>query len=134
MDALENNHFQLTASDGLVCDNPNCDHEEPNVKPADYENWIDAPCPCCGESLLTREDLNAYNETLAFLQGVSNMLDAAEANPDSKEAALVAELTQVADANPATKNIDKLRISFNGSGRPQVETIDNDEAPSAPSP
>ena len=41
---------------GLVCDNPNCDYKNENVLFEDYSEWLDKPCPKCGENLLTQED------------------------------------------------------------------------------
>ena len=53
---------------GLVCDNPNCDYENPEVAFEDFKDWVDRPCPKCGENLLTEEDyhisqaLNSFTE------------------------------------------------------------------------
>lgn len=43
---------------GLVCDNPNCDYVNKEVKFEDYPGWVNKPCPKCGENLLTEEDLD----------------------------------------------------------------------------
>ena len=48
---------------GLICDNPKCTYTNPAVKTADYVNWVDQPCPKCGENLLTEEDF-AFNKML----------------------------------------------------------------------
>ncbi len=40
----------------IVCDNTKCEYEvpfDPNLKLLEY---IDKPCPCCGDNLLTIED------------------------------------------------------------------------------
>ncbi len=43
---------------GLKCDNPSCDWTDPTVQVDDYPQWLNAPCPKCGENVLTEEDLN----------------------------------------------------------------------------
>jgi uncharacterized HAD superfamily protein len=45
------------ASGGLQCDSPTCDWTDPTVKVEDYKKWLNAPCPKCGENVLTEEDL-----------------------------------------------------------------------------
>lgn len=51
---------------GLVCDNENCDFEDMSIKQSDYKDWVDKPCPKCGENLLTEEDfINAERMQLA---------------------------------------------------------------------
>ena len=46
---------------GLKCDNPNCDYRRDDIPFEAYEGYINAPCPKCGESLLTQAD---YDECL----------------------------------------------------------------------
>lgn len=43
---------------GLVCDNPNCDWEDKTIAFSECHNWINEPCPKCGDNLLTQEDYN----------------------------------------------------------------------------
>lgn len=52
---------------GIKCDNSNCDFNDMNVKVDDYENWLNKPCPKCGENLLTEND---YKSTLFLLKMV----------------------------------------------------------------
>ena len=43
----------------IVCDNPRCDYkiENPTKDPnEDTSQYVDVPCPKCGENLLTRKD------------------------------------------------------------------------------
>lgn len=44
---------------GIVCDNPDCDYKDVTVKMEDYPDWVNKPCPKCGENLLTQEDYDA---------------------------------------------------------------------------
>ena len=41
---------------GIKCDNNLCDYYNKHVKCEDYINWINKPCPICGENLLTQSD------------------------------------------------------------------------------
>ena len=38
---------------GLKCDNPSCDYSNPDIPFEQYEQFINCPCPKCGQSLLT---------------------------------------------------------------------------------
>ena len=51
---------------GIVCDNPNCDFTDPNVKVEDYDKWLNKPCPKCGENLLTDDDYRNVQFLLAM--------------------------------------------------------------------
>ena len=41
---------------GIQCDNPSCDWEDETVTFENSKEWINRPCPKCGENLLTEED------------------------------------------------------------------------------
>lgn len=41
---------------GIQCDS--CDFKDPEVKVEDYPNWLNKPCPTCGENLLTQADFD----------------------------------------------------------------------------
>lgn len=43
-------------SHGLKCDNEACDWKDETISTDDYSEWINRPCPKCGENLLTLED------------------------------------------------------------------------------
>jgi NAD-dependent SIR2 family protein deacetylase len=64
---------------GIQCDNPSCDFKDETVSMADYEYWLNKPCPKCGNNLLTEADLLAVKKirqmTVLFnevLPGVSD--------------------------------------------------------------
>lgn len=42
---------------GLVCDNPSCDWRDDTIKFKEYKKWINAPCPKCGQNVLTEHDM-----------------------------------------------------------------------------
>ncbi len=53
-------NIEITDDGGLVCDNPECDWEDKNITFENLEEWLNKPCPKCGQNLLTEEDfLNA---------------------------------------------------------------------------
>jgi C4-type Zn-finger protein len=59
---------------GLKCDA--CSYQNLNIEfkgLEDMENYIDAPCPVCGESLLTKEDFKLiktlYIKFILMVQG-----------------------------------------------------------------
>lgn len=41
---------------GLQCDNSDCDFKDMSIKVEEYEQWLNKPCPKCGENLLTEDD------------------------------------------------------------------------------
>ena len=41
---------------GLKCDNPKCDREDNTITFSNYTEWVNKPCPKCGENVLTEED------------------------------------------------------------------------------
>lgn len=68
----QENNVMLTLSDGIKCDNPNCDYTDDSVTLEQLESFIDKPCPKCGENLLTQQD---YDNVIAVLE-VQQMLNA----------------------------------------------------------
>lgn len=62
-------------SGGLQCDNPVCDWTDPTVKVEDYEKWLNAPCPKCGENVLTEEDYNTTKNLLSMVDMINDLPD-----------------------------------------------------------
>lgn len=62
------NNIEIAKSGGLNCDNPNCDWSDMSIEVSDYKNWVNKPCPECGESLLTQED---YDKTVKFMDAIN---------------------------------------------------------------
>jgi hypothetical protein len=77
------------AHGGLKCDADGCDWSDDSIPVADYEKWINRPCPKCGANLLTLEDFqNAQSVLLAaaLVNGLSPEeieAIAKAANPDN---------------------------------------------------
>ena len=49
---------------GIGCDNKFCDFVNSNVTVKGLNNWLNKPCPKCGENLLTEEDYNRSQKML----------------------------------------------------------------------
>lgn len=56
---------------GIKCDNENCDYKNEDVKVGEFDEWLNKPCPECGENLLTEADLKA----MKFLLKITNFLN-----------------------------------------------------------
>jgi hypothetical protein len=50
---------------GIKCDN--CDYADMEVPFSDYTNWINKPCPKCGENLLTQQDYDLCKSMEGFV-------------------------------------------------------------------
>jgi hypothetical protein len=48
-------NIEFTES-GLQCDNPKCDWKDETITFDNLKDWINKPCPLCGENVLTEED------------------------------------------------------------------------------
>jgi hypothetical protein len=59
------------ASGGLQCDSPTCDWTDPTIQVDDYPKWLNAPCPKCGENVLTEEDL----ENTLLLRSIASLVN-----------------------------------------------------------
>lgn len=68
---------------GIKCDNENCEYENTSIQPNEYAQWIDKPCPLCGDTLLTQNDYNIAKLLFATTSIANNL------NPDSNEQNLI---------------------------------------------
>ena len=62
---------------GIKCDNPECDFRDNSVQEHEYANWLNVPCPKCGQNLLTEEDFSNA-ELLKFVADLVNTLSPEE--------------------------------------------------------
>jgi hypothetical protein len=58
---------------GLKCDNPTCEWEDETIKVEDYKDFINAPCPECGENILTQEDLDNMTKVHEVMNFVNSL-------------------------------------------------------------
>ena len=52
----------------VVCDNPNCTYEVPRDGNKQLTDYLNVPCPKCGENLLTQQDLQTYLTTMRVVK------------------------------------------------------------------
>lgn len=57
--------------EGIKCDNPGCDYVNTSVNINNFQEWVDKPCPQCGEILLNKSDYKFAK----FSIGVSNIIN-----------------------------------------------------------
>lgn len=57
---------------GIKCDNEECDYVDPTVQYEEYPNWLNKPCPMCGENLLTEK---AYQDTKMIMDAFEQIKD-----------------------------------------------------------
>ena len=71
-EAFDNGKFAIHSfAYGIKCDNEDCGWADWTVTEDQYPDYIDKPCPCCGENLLTRE---AFEKTGHFTE-LSNIIN-----------------------------------------------------------
>lgn len=86
---------------GLKCDNPKCDYMDESIEPAVWDQYINRPCPKCGQNLLTLQD---YTKAILFLLKVEKMKNFYEKTWIGK---LMAK---------TLKSRDRLHMTFNAHG------------------
>lgn len=74
--------------EGIECDNPKCDYTNTDIKVDEYEDWINVPCPKCGNILLTENDYNVY-KLLTATTNIANKI------PENGEAILPSNTTKI---------------------------------------
>lgn len=52
---MEEKNVNISGS-GLKCDNPKCDWKDDTIELEKFGDWVNRPCPKCGENVLTEED------------------------------------------------------------------------------
>lgn len=91
---------------GIKCDNSNCNYHNDTATFEDYKNYINKPCPCCGENLLTKKDYR----TCKMLMAMSNFINKHSKTPDKER-----------------ETIDfSVRLDMNGTGKVSVKEINID--------
>ncbi len=95
------NHQNIEVTDsGIVCDNPQCDYEDKSVLGENLSEWVDRPCPKCGENLLTQQDLDDWTKTRELLDQLNGI-----------DPAVLEELVQKSGKSPE-QMMDELRERF----------------------
>ena len=53
------NLIRFTQENAIVCDNPSCDYTVKNIDKTKFQDvleYVNKPCPLCGENLLSEQD------------------------------------------------------------------------------
>lgn len=100
-------NIEFTKDPGLKCDNPSCDYRNFDILETEMVNWVNSPCPKCGENLLTEED---YKNSLILKKSVEfiNTLSEEELNLLSKTIPLEEVLKM--DLFKDTSGLEKLNL------------------------
>lgn len=73
---MENKDIVRIEEEGSIkCDNSTCDYVIP-VPVQDYSQYVNKPCPKCGENLLTEEDFNAHSKVLETINFINSLTEA----------------------------------------------------------
>lgn len=80
---------------GIKCDA--CDYNNPDVKVEDYKDWLNKPCPKCGENLLTEEDYNNVQMILQIVGMANEVLP--DRVPNEKTVTMSVEMNGTGDMN-----------------------------------
>ena len=67
-------HLEKTNNGGIKCDNPKCDFLDQDSPDERIAEWLNVPCPKCGENLLTQKDLDSvleFDAKMAYINSLS---------------------------------------------------------------
>ena len=92
---------------GLKCDTSDCNYADMSINSKDYEQYIDAPCPECGASLLTQADYDSVQEIFEVTKIMNEMFPPETLSEDEVET--------------------KFKLDMDGSGAVKVSEISTDE-------
>lgn len=62
-----------TKESGLQCDNPSCDWVDKTITFDTCKDWINKPCPKCGENVLTYDDFLRAEELRKYVDLINSM-------------------------------------------------------------
>lgn len=65
--------IEITQDYLIRCDNPKCGYFIPNatLEPKDIIEYINMPCPKCGENLLTKNDYLTFKKFISIINWVN---------------------------------------------------------------
>lgn len=104
----ENNIMTLNIR-GIKCDH--CDYSDMEVEAVDYPDWLNRPCPKCGENLLTEADYHAVLSMMGMARLVNSL-----------------SVDAPAEKTPDRGNL-KVTFDLNGTGKAKLLDIERLDAP-----
>ena len=66
-------NIEVVSDGGLQCDNPKCDWTDMTILIADFDAWLNKPCPKCGENVLTDVDYNNAKQLHAMIDFINTL-------------------------------------------------------------
>ena len=73
MEDKQKNIEIISSNEGLQCDNTECDWTSGAIKEEDMVNWIDKPCPKCGQNVLTQNDFNLHDKLMKSIDFINTL-------------------------------------------------------------
>jgi len=104
----------IVSSGGVKCDNKSCDYIDKTATVERYSEYLNKPCPKCGENLLTEEDYNLAQQ-LNALATFMNSLTQEQIDELNK--------AQGVELNPKLKN-KKVSVTFNAHKSISIDKIE----------
>ena len=107
----ENKIMTLNIS-GIKCDH--CDYSDMEVEAVDYPDWLNRPCPKCGENLLTEADY----QTVLYMTEVARLVNSLSVDAPVEK----------------TQGKGNLKVTFdlNGTGKATLLDVERLDEPDAP--
>lgn len=66
--------IEIRQQNEVECDNPKCDFVVPNktgIPNPDSQEWLDRPCPKCGQNLLTFQDWYQFRKMMKIINFIN---------------------------------------------------------------
>lgn len=95
---------------GVFCDNEKCTWESPLVDRKQYIDWVNKPCPLCGENILTEQDYQQSKQMEVIIDFLNTL------TPEEFTAIGGGESIESLQNNPVfanTKGLDTLKMEGN---------------------
>ena len=73
MNKENENNIDIENHGGLICDNTKCDWKDETIGIVEYKDWLNKPCPKCGDNLLTEEDYKNVETVLKAVELINQM-------------------------------------------------------------
>lgn len=86
---------------GLKCDAPDCNYSDMNIDVKNYINYVNSPCPDCGENLLTEADY----ELVKNIMGITDIIN------------------EEFDGVDLPGELEYLEVVMDGSGIPKIKPL-----------
>lgn len=109
-------HITEIQSGGLKCDNPECDWADMTISESDYPKWLNAPCPKCGQNVLTDQDYENVKTVRAAIEFINSL---------SEEQ--LAEMSDLVpdDIKEQMSGFDKIRFKVETHDKISIKPVEN---------